>query len=460
MVIFWILFSIVILSWILLTHTLTVRDYAVKKGYESTKVWLIGLIPIYGLKYFIKKPNLKDTSESTLKYAWAPNVLIARAFGTLLITTLALLVIIPLAAIVYLSFNSNFLISLLVVFFLILALVVHQGLVVDFAEKKGYSGLVPILIGLVPIYGFIHYLKLPARRNIQRDAFRKTFKPSNVFSRILINGEIILLSIIVIVPVIYMVGMALSNIGSGIPNTIWPENPNIESFKFLFNETNFGNWYKNTIIIAMINMLIGTLLVTGAAYVYARFSFKGKKSSLLSLLVLQSFPTFMGLIAMFVLFNTFGLTGRPWALSILYIGGAIPGNLWLIKGFLGQIPKDLDESANIDGANKLQIFVRIILPLSLPIITFVAVNLFMAPWMDYMLPGYLLNVPATGTKPEDIPQQWTLAVGLFDFINNPQNANYSAFAAGAIIVGLPITILYMVFQKYLIEGITAGATKG
>ena len=77
MVIFWILFSIVILSWILLTHTLTVRDYAVKKGYESTKVWLIGLIPIYGLKYFIKKPNLKDTSESTLKYAWAPNVLIA-----------------------------------------------------------------------------------------------------------------------------------------------------------------------------------------------------------------------------------------------------------------------------------------------------------------------------------------------------------------------------------------------
>ena len=153
----------------------------------------------------------------------------------------------------------------------------------------------------------------------------KTFKPSNVFSRILINGEIILLSIIVIVPVIYMVGMALSNIGSGIPNTIWPENPNIESFKFLFNETNFGNWYKNTIIIAMINMLIGTLLVTGAAYVYARFSFKGKKSSLLSLLVLQSFPTFMGLIAMFVLFNTFGLTGRPWALSILYIGGGDSG---------------------------------------------------------------------------------------------------------------------------------------
>ena len=206
-------------------------------------------------------------------------------------------------------------------------------------------------------------------------------------------------------------------------------------------------------------MLIGTLLVNRAAYVFARFSFKGKKSSLY-IISLTIFPTVMGLIAMFVLFNTFGLTGRPWALSILYIGGAIPGNLWLIKGFLGQIPKDLDESANIDGANKLQIFVRIILPLSLPIITFVAVNLFMAPWMDYMLPGYLLNVPATGTKPEDIPQQWTLAVGLFDFINNPQNANYSAFAAGAIIVGLPITILYMVFQKYLIEGITAGATKG
>jgi arabinogalactan oligomer/maltooligosaccharide transport system permease protein len=169
----------------------------------------------------------------------------------------------------------------------------------------------------------------------------------------------------------------------------------------------------------------------------------------------------MGLIAMYVLFWRFGILGQPRMLSILYIGGSIPGNLWLIKGFLTQIPKDLDESAMIDGANKFQIFIWIILPLAIPILTFVAVSMFMGPWMDYMLPGYLLQFKPEGAPTDyDVQTQWTLAVGLFKFINDLNLQNYSAFAAGALLVGLPITILYMVFQRYLIEGIMAGATKG
>jgi arabinogalactan oligomer/maltooligosaccharide transport system permease protein len=169
----------------------------------------------------------------------------------------------------------------------------------------------------------------------------------------------------------------------------------------------------------------------------------------------------MGLIAMYVLFWRFGLLGQPRMLSILYIGGSIQGNVWLIKGFLSQIPKDLDESAMIDGASKLQIFIFIILPLAVPILTFVAVSMFMGPWMDYMLPGYLLRYkPENAPTDYNIQTPWTLAVGLFNFINDPDMRNYSAFAAGALMVGLPITILYMVFQRYLIEGIMAGATKG
>ncbi|HNZ50942.1 MAG TPA: ABC transporter permease subunit, partial [Bacilli bacterium] len=201
----------------------------------------------------------------------------------------------------------------------------------------------------------------------------------------------------------------------------------------------------------------GVLFITGAAYVFARFKFKGKKVGLITILVLQAFPSFMGLIAMFTLFDTFGLLNKPWALTILYVGGAIPFNLWLIKGYLQQIPKDLDESAMLDGANKWQIFSKIILPLSLPILSFVAVSQFIVPWMDYMLPNYLLNSPDYSG---DIQEVWTLAIGLFSMISGQDKANYTTFAAGALIVALPITLLYMAFQRFLIQGITAGATKG
>jgi len=172
------------------------------------------------------------------------------------------------------------------------------------------------------------------------------------------------------------------------------------------------------------------------------------------------------MVALFTLYQTFNLVGRPLALTFIYVGGSVPFNLWLIKGYLQQIPRDLDESAMLDGANKAQIFFKIILPLSVPILSFVAVSQFMAPWMDYILPSFLLNIvprnaniPAGMNLAEYTKMQWTLAVGLFEFISGT-NSEYTTFAAGAIIVALPITVLYMLFQRFLIQGITAGATKG
>jgi arabinogalactan oligomer/maltooligosaccharide transport system permease protein len=351
--------------------------------------------------------------------------------------------------------------QLLTGFLVLLVIFVHQSTVYEYARRKGYEGIKPGLIGLIPIYGLIHYQKAQKKRNVSDSGLKEVFKLNHMFQRVLLYIEIVLVAAVVIVPVVYIFGLAFSNIRSDIPNQIWPENPNFEAFNYLFTETKFTTWYWNTLSIALINMFIGTVLITGAAYVFARFSFKGKRAGLLGILVLQAFPSFMGLIAMYVLFWRFGLLGQPRALSILYIGGSIPGNLWLIKGFLQQIPKDLDESAMIDGANKFQIFWHIILPLSVPILTFVAVTMFMGPWMDYILPGYLLNYyPQNAPAGYDVTNQWTLAVGLFKFITDLNYIHYSAFAAGALLVGIPITILYMVFQRYLIEGIMAGATKG
>jgi arabinogalactan oligomer / maltooligosaccharide transport system permease protein len=352
-------------------------------------------------------------------------------------------------------------ITLLAIFISIVALFVHQSTVSEYARRKGYEGNRPGMIGLIPGFGLFYYMKQPKLRNVSSIGLKEVFKWNHMIQRILLYTQIVFMATIVIVPVIYIVGLALSNIRSDIPNQIWPDNPSFEAFRYLFNETKFTTWYWNTLSIALINMFLGTVLITGAAYVFARFNFKGKRAGLLSILVLQAFPSFMGLIAMYVLFWRFGLLGQPRALSILYIGGSIPGNLWLIKGFLQQIPKDLDESAMIDGASKFQIFWHIILPLAVPILTFVAVTMFMGPWMDYILPGYLLNYyPEGAPAGYDVTNQWTLAVGLFKFITDLNYIHYSAFAAGALLVGGPITLLYMVFQRYIIEGIMAGATKG
>lgn len=460
---FIIILILFILSLALITNYLINYDIAKKKGYENKKyIKLKSFVPIYGNILVLNLENLKpEVSKEELDHLLSLEVIIKKLGLVFFFLTIIFLILIPISLVLYLSFSNNLTRTLVILFSIIIVLLVHQGLVVEYAFKKGYEGIEPGLIGLIPVYGFIHFNLKPKRRNISDKALKNTFSIKSILSKLLINAELTLLVVVVLVPIIYIFGMAFSPTVGDVPNRIWPKNPSLNGFKFLFKSgSNFSKWYLNTLFIAIINMVFGTIIITGASYVFARFSFKGKKAGLLSILVLQAFPSFMGLVAMYVLFWKFGLLGRPIYLTILYIGGSIPGNLWLIKGFLSQIPKDLDESAMIDGASKLKIFVHIILPLAIPILTFVAVSMFMAPWMDYMLPGYLLNVPAPGNSLDQVQEQWTLAVGIFSFISGDYDTNYPAFASAALIVGLPIAVIYMIFQRYLIEGIMAGATKG
>ncbi len=350
--------------------------------------------------------------------------------------------------------------KILLVYLALIIYFVMDSISSQIFTHKGYNKLAGALLGLIPIYGLIRALTIKPKKQVQKGYLKTVFKPSALIAKFFIFFEMVGLATLVLLPVIYMVGSSLTKTDS-LPLNLWPKEIYWGNYKELFTETKFFVWFKNTFIIAFLNMIFGVVFITGAGYVFARFKFKGKKIGLITILVLQVFPSFMGLIAMFTLFETFGLLGRPVALTILYVGGSIPFNVWLIKGYLQQIPRDLDESAMIDGASKIDIFFKIILPLSVPILSFVAVNQFMAPWMDYMLPGYLLNVarPENVGNADAIQEQWTLAVGLFEMIKGT-NSNYTQFAAGALIIGLPITVLYVVFQRFLIEGITAGATKG
>lgn len=351
--------------------------------------------------------------------------------------------------------------TVILIYLIIVLWLTHSGVTGAVYEKKGYNKTAGSIVGLIPVYGLIQAFKLKERKQIFKGSYRAIIGFKELLMKFLTFGFLTLAAFIVAFPVTYLIGSSFTNT-SGLPTSLWPSADlfTFNNYVTLFEETEFLTWYKNTFIIAVLSMLLGVIFVTGAGYVFARFKFKGKKAGLMTILVLQVFPSFMGLIAMFTLFQVFGLLGKPTWLTILYVGGSVPGNIWLIKGYLSQIPKDLDESAMLDGASKFQIFFKIILPLSVPILSFVAVNLFMAPWMDYMLPKYLLDVQLADAPTDSVPKQWTIAVGLFSMIQNPQQSSYTQFASGALIVAVPITILYMIFQRYLIEGIAAGATKG
>ncbi|MDF2484456.1 MAG: sugar transporter permease [Herbinix sp.] len=271
----------------------------------------------------------------------------------------------------------------------------------------------------------------------------------DVMAYIGIYSILIILAISILYPVIWIVGSAF-NPGSSLASaTAIPKHPTLNNFIRLLEETNYKRWYLNTLSIALVNMTVSVVLVGTMGYVFARLKFVGKRFGLLTILILQMFPSFMGMIAIYVFFLNFGLLNQPLALVIIYSAGQIPYNTWLIKGYLRNVSVSLDEAAQIDGASKLQIYTKIVLPIMFPILTFVAITQFMAPWFDYILPSFLIS--STERK--------TLAVGLYELINTQTNTNFTMFAAGAVLVAAPIAILYLFLQRYLIDGLSAGANK-
>lgn len=269
------------------------------------------------------------------------------------------------------------------------------------------------------------------------------------FKTLLTYALLIGIALLVLIPIVWIVGSSFNPSSSLMSATAFPENPTVSHYSQLFQKTGFAAWYRNTLKIAFINMMVSVVLTMMTSYVFARFQFKGKKFGLLTILVLQMFPGFMGMMAMYNILAQLNLLNTHFGLILTYAAGQIPYNTWLVKGYMGSIPRSLDEAAKLDGAGNTRIFVKIIVPLTKPIITFVAMTQFMAPWMDFIFPRMILSSD----------EKKTLAIGLFDMISSDTNNNFTMFAAGAVLVAVPITVLYVCLQKYLIQGITAGASK-
>ncbi|WP_461216119.1 sugar ABC transporter permease [Listeria monocytogenes] len=258
------------------------------------------------------------------------------------------------------------------------------------------------------------------------------------------------LTIIILYPILITASSAFKPGNIAAFTLEWSDSWTLNNFTRLFNETLYLDWYKNTLIIAVVTMIMQVTIVTLAGYTYSRYRFKGRKNSLIFFLIIQMVPTMAALTAFYVLAMLLGALDQYWFLTLIYIGGGIPMNTWLMKGYFDTVPRDLDESAKLDGAGHFRIFAQIILPLVRPMIAVQALWAFMGPFGDFLLAKFLLRTP----------EKLTIAVGLQTFIANPQQQKVALFAAGAILAALPICLLFFFLQKNFVSGLTAGGTKG
>lgn len=224
----------------------------------------------------------------------------------------------------------------------------------------------------------------------------------------------------------------------------------LNNFRRLFDETLYTTWYKNTLIVATTTMILQVMIVTLAGYAYSRYRFVGRKQSLIFFLIVQMVPTMSALTAFFVMALLLNAINQYWFLIFLYVGGGIPMNTYLMKGYFDTIPYDLDESAKLDGAGHFRIFWQINLPLVRPMVAVQALWAFMGPFGDYMLSRFLLRSQ----------KFYTVAPGLQTFISDTRNQKVALFAAGAILIAVPIATLFFFLQKNFVSGLSAGGTKG
>ncbi|WP_100010022.1 sugar ABC transporter permease [Lentibacillus sediminis] len=260
-----------------------------------------------------------------------------------------------------------------------------------------------------------------------------------------------IVSVVIFYPLIWTFGMSLNQGTSLYSSTLIPENLSLEHYQWLFGpESDYLLWYKNSLIVS-IATAVGSVVITSlVAYAFSRYQFVGRKNGLYVFLLLQMFPVMMAMVALYIFLNMIGLLDTLSGLILIYLGGQIPFNAWLVKGYFDTIPRELDQAARIDGAGHLRVFWSVMLPLAKPILAVVALFNFMMPMFDFLLPSIILSSQ----------ENYTLAVGLYNFINDQFANNFTRFAAGSVLVALPIAAIYLYLQRYLISGLTAGGTKG
>lgn len=273
-------------------------------------------------------------------------------------------------------------------------------------------------------------------------------RPGATIKAVIAYAIVLLISFIFAFPCIWLILSAFNANGSLLTlDGFFPESYSFDTFKTLFTEKvehDYMTWFGNTLFVAGISCVISTVLVLAVSYTMSRYRFKSRKQMMKVTLLLNIFPNFMNMTALFVIMTQFDLINNLWGLILLYSSGATMGFL-VQKGFFDTIPSTIYDAATLDGATDLRVFVSITLPLSKPMIVYTALTAFVWPWSDFMLPKLLLPDKS----------QWTVAIGL----NWLDESKFSIFAAGSVFIAVPIVALYIALSKYLIQGGAAGAVK-
>ncbi|MBI2265056.1 MAG: sugar ABC transporter permease [Armatimonadetes bacterium] len=258
-------------------------------------------------------------------------------------------------------------------------------------------------------------------------------------------------------PIVWVLAASFKMEDSLFSGNLFPRALTLKNYERLLAETPFWTWMKNTLILCSFTTLVSLFATTTAGYAFSRFRFSGRKGTLMAVILLQMFPSAMAMVAIFKLLiymsrMSGGLVGLNTlsGLILIYAAGSIPFSTWMVKGYVDSLPRELEESAYIDGASHWQTFTRIVFPLMGPILAVVAIFNFIAPYTDFLLPSVVL----TGAE------KYTLAVGMRSFIANQFSTNWSQFAAASTLGSIPILVVFMSLQRFLVEGLTKGAVKG
>lgn len=264
-------------------------------------------------------------------------------------------------------------------------------------------------------------------------------------------------------PVIWITSAALNPAGSMVSQTLIPQNVNnlsdlLVNFDRLFNNPTvpFWRWIGNSLMVSTITTILIVIITALSAYSFSRFRFRGRRSLLVTILLIQVFPNLLAMVALYLMLFQLGRyipflsLDTHGGLILVYLGGGMGVNIWLTKGFFDSIPREIDESAMVDGATHLQAFWYLILPLVRPILAVVAVLTFVGILNEFLLARIILTDRAN----------WTLMVGLFNFVDAQFTNDWGVFAAGSLVAATPIVILYLSLQRYIVGGLTQGAVKG
>ena len=275
-------------------------------------------------------------------------------------------------------------------------------------------------------------------------------------SMILRHVVLAFLAVVWLVPILWLVVTSFSAYRGINTSHFFPENWSLDNYRVLFLEPDsvvqYGAWFKNTLIIAIFTCIISTVFVLMVAYTMSCLRFKGRKGLMSFGIILNMFPGVLSMIAVYFVMKSLGLTNSHLGMIIVYSAASGLGYL-ITKGFMDTISTSLREAAWLEGASEATIFVKIIIPLSQPIIVYTVINSFLVPWGDFVLAKLMLN--------SGISTDWTIAIGLFNMLGKSLvNKYFSIFCAGGVIVSIPISALFVLMQKFYVEGVTGGSVKG